>query len=142
MPLIYISDERLGRDKTPALTLECLTETMTVRELIRARIYQEVQDYNLQLEKLNPKNPPKLLVTPTDEEKLLNSKPSKIGPFKRSKKKKVNWEKQFELACEGFQKNGFFVLIGDRQAETLDESFEVKVDTEISFVKLVPLVGG
>jgi hypothetical protein len=33
-------------------------------------------------------------------------------------------------------------LVGHRQAERLDEEFEVKVDTEVSFVKLVPLVGG
>lgn len=31
---------------------------------------------------------------------------------------------------------------GGRQATTLDEEFEVKADTEITFVKLVPLVGG
>jgi hypothetical protein len=39
-------------------------------------------------------------------------------------------------------RNGFFVLVGDRQAESLDEPFEVKADTEVSFVKLMPLVGG
>lgn len=33
-------------------------------------------------------------------------------------------------------------LVGDKQAERLDDDFEVKVDTEVSFVKLVPLVGG
>ena len=33
-------------------------------------------------------------------------------------------------------------FVGDRQAATLDEEFEVKVDTEVSFVKLVRLVGG
>jgi hypothetical protein len=34
------------------------------------------------------------------------------------------------------------MLVDDRQAESLDQSFEVKVDTEVTFVKLVPLVGG
>ena len=45
-------------------------------------------------------------------------------------------------ALEAFGRNGFFVLVGDKQAVSLDEEFEVKVDTEVSFVKLVPLVGG
>jgi hypothetical protein len=31
---------------------------------------------------------------------------------------------------------------GDRQATTLDEEFTVRADTEVTFVKLVPLVGG
>lgn len=44
------------------------------------------------------------------------------------------WEDQFRRACEGFERNGFFVLIGVRQAASLDETFEVKADTEVSFV--------
>ena len=36
----------------------------------------------------------------------------------------------------------FFLLIADRQAESLDEVFEIDLDCEVSFVKLVPLVGG
>ncbi len=35
-----------------------------------------------------------------------------------------------------------FEFVGFARAERLDEEFEVKVDTEVSFVKLVPLVGG
>jgi hypothetical protein len=50
--------------------------------------------------------------------------------------------KMFKRALEAFDRNGFFVLVGNRQAESLNESFEVKVETEVSFVKLVPLVGG
>ncbi len=45
-------------------------------------------------------------------------------------------------ALEAFDRNGFFVLVGDKQAGSLDQEFEVKVATEVSFVKLVPLVGG
>ena len=44
--------------------------------------------------------------------------------------------------CQAFTRNGFFVLVGDRQVESLDEELELKVDTDVSFVKLVPLVGG
>ncbi len=36
--------ETTSGQKTNTFTLECLTERMTVRELIRARIYLEVQD--------------------------------------------------------------------------------------------------
>jgi len=57
-------------------------------------------------------------------------------------RRKIDWQEQHKRALEAFGRNGFFVLIGDRQADKLDEEFEVKVDTEVSFVKLVPLVGG
>src|ERR1051325_2317179 len=127
---LTIHDETTSGQKTNTFTLDCLTERMTVRELIRARIYQEVQDYN-------QKEPEYFrgLVEPTQAERTLNG-------FKLQAKRKIDWQEQFKRACKAFERNGFFVLVGDRQAATLDEEFEVKVDTEVSFIKLVPLVGG
>src|SRR5688572_3151452 len=128
--VLTIHDETASGQKTNTFTLDCLTERMTVRELIRARIYQEVQDYNL-------KEPEYFrgLVEPSQADKTLNG-------YKLRKRRKIDWKEQYEKALDAFSRNGFFVLVGDRQAATLDEEFEVKVDTEVSFVKLVPLVGG
>jgi len=39
---LLIHDETTSGQKTNSFTLDCLTERMTVRELLRARIYQEV----------------------------------------------------------------------------------------------------
>jgi hypothetical protein len=127
---LTIHDETSSGQKTNTFTLACLNERMTVRELIRARIYQEVQDYN-------QREPEYFrgLVEPTAAERVLNG-------YKLKANRKINWEEQFKRALEAFDRNGFFVLVGDRQPEDLDDEFEVKVDTEVSFVKLVPLVGG
>ena len=127
---LTIHDETASGQKTNTFTLDCLTEKMTVRELIRGRIYQEVQDYN-------QKEPEYFLglVEPTNAERVLNG-------YKVRAKRKIDWQEQYQRALEAFNRNGFFVLIGNRQAESLDEQFDVKVDTEVSFVKLVPLVGG
>jgi len=127
---LLIHDETTSGQRTNSFTLDCLTERLTVRELIRARIYQEVQDFDLQ----QPEHF-RGLVEPTAAEHTLNG-------YKLKAKRQIDWQEQFQRACEAFERNGFFVLVGHRQAETLDESFEVKVDTEVSFVKLVPLVGG
>ena len=75
------------------------------------------------------------LVEPTNAEKVLNG-------YKLKAKRKIDWQEQYQKALEAFERNGFFVLVGNRQAESLDQQFEVKVDTEVSFVKLMPLVGG
>ena len=127
---LTIHDETTSGQKTNSFTLECLTERMTVRELIRARIYQEVQDYNL-------KEPEYFrgLVQPTEAEKALNG-------YKLRNKRKIDWQDQYQRAIEAFGRNGFFVLVGDKQAESLDQEFDVKVDTEVSFVRLMPLIGG
>ena len=36
----------------------------------------------------------------------------------------------------------FFVLVDDRQLDGLDDEIAVRPETEVRFVKLVPLVGG
>ena len=127
---LTIHDETTSGQKTNTFTIDGLTERLPVRELIRARIYQEVQDYNL-------KEPEYFrgLVEPTQAKRVLND-------YKLKARRKIDWQEQYQRALEAFDRNGFFVLVGDRQADSLDQEFEIKVDTEVSFVKLVPLVGG
>lgn len=130
MSTLTIHDETSSGQKTRSFTLDFLTEKITLRELIRARIYQEVQDYNLKAPEYF-----RGLVQPKDAETVLNG-------YKLTKRRPIDWQEQFERALEAFEGNGYFVLIGDQQAASLDQQFEIKVDTEISFVKLTPLVGG
>ena len=127
---LTIKDETATGKTTGQTVVEFLTETITVRELIRGRVYQEVQDYNT-------KQPEhfRVLVQPTDTEQTLNG-------FKLKKRREIDWKEQFDNACQAFERNGFFILVGDRQAENLDEEITIQPGTEVSFVKLTPLVGG
>ncbi|MEU3605921.1 hypothetical protein AB0E83_10755 [Streptomyces sp. NPDC035033] len=45
-------------------------------------------------------------------------------------------------ALDAFARNGFLVLVGDRQVEDPDETLTVGPETEVVFLRLVPLVGG
>ena len=130
MPTLQISDATATGKTLNTFTLDGLTERLTVRELLRARIYQEVQDHNR-----NGATIFRGLIQPSNTEQTLNG-------FKFSKPRTLDWEEQFRIAQESFERNGFFVLVGDRQAESLDEEFTLSPQTEVSFVKLVPLVGG
>ena len=127
---LTIHDETASGQNMNTFTLDCLTERMTVRELIRARIYQEVQDFNQKAPEYF-----RGLVEPTNAERVLNG-------YKLKAKRQIDWEEQFQRALAAYERNGFFVLVGDKQAESLDQEFEVRADAEVSFVKLVPLVGG
>jgi hypothetical protein len=130
MPTITIRDETLTGQPIAEYPLELLTERITVRELIRSRVYQEVQDYN--------RRQPETfrgLVQPTDAEQTLNG-------FRVRDHRQIDWKQQFERACDAFERNGFFVLVDDRQPDSLDEELTVGPETRVSFVKLVPLVGG
>jgi hypothetical protein len=113
-----------------AFTLDVPAERLTVRELIRTRVYQEVRDYNLRQPEYF-----RGLVQPTDAERTLNG-------FKVRRRRTIDPEKQFERAIESFYRNGFLVLIDDRQVEDLEDEIEVGPETTVTFLKLVPLVGG
>jgi hypothetical protein len=135
MATLTITDDTASGQTTNTLTLDILDETITVRELIRSRVYQEVQDHNRRRDAAAAE-PFRGLVTPRDEERLLNSqrKPRAL--------REIDWKAQFDVACHAFERNGFFLLIDDRQAESLDEVVAVRHDTRVSFVRLMPLVGG
>ena len=135
MATLTIRDETATGRTTGELTLDVLNETITVRELIRSRVYQEVQDHNRRKASAEPVafNG---LVTPRDEERMLNAG---AGDAKPRHLREIDWRKQFEVACDAFRRNGFFVLVGDKQVESLDESITVGHDTTVSFVRLMPV---
>ncbi|MGH2705242.1 MAG: hypothetical protein ACRDJ4_09130 [Actinomycetota bacterium] len=46
------------------------------------------------------------------------------------------------MAERAFGHNGFFVLVDGRQMEDVDDPVTFTTDSEVAFVRLVPLVGG
>ena len=119
-----------GNDEDEGFTLDVLTERITVRELIRTRVYLEVRDYNLRQPEFF-----RGLVQPTEAETTLNG--FKVRPGRR-----IDPKKQFKRAIESFYRNGFLILVNDRQVDELEEEIEIRPDTTVVFLKLVPLAGG
>ncbi len=115
---------------SPAFVVGFTTERITVRELIRTRVYQEVQEYNSHQSEFFCG-----LVQPTDAEQTLNG-------YRLRHKHPIDWERQYERAIEAFERNGFIILVNDRQVDDLERSIEIKPETSVTFLKLVPLVGG
>ncbi|MEA5462433.1 hypothetical protein [Leptothoe sp. PORK10 BA2] len=127
---LNIRDTNNLGDDGPVFVLDFLTEKITVRELIRSRVYQEVKDFNTQQPEYFQG-----LVQPTETEQTLNG-------YKLRKPRQINWEEQFEKALTAFQSNGFIILVDDEQVVELDEEITITPATSVSFMKLVPLVGG
>ena len=111
-------------------TLDVPTQRITVRELIRTRVYGEVRVYNLRQPEYF-----RGLVQPTDAERTLNG-------FKVQQRRRIDPEKQFKRAIESFQRNRFFILVDGLQVDELEEEIEIGVETTVTFLKLVALVGG
>ena len=129
---LTIRDETtFGFDKNPyVFTLDLEAERVTARELVRERVRREVEDYNARQPEFF-----RGLVQPSDAERTLNG-------FRLRRERPLDWEEQFELALEAFRRNGFILLLDDRQVEDLDQVIEIGPRTSVTFLKLVPLVGG
>jgi hypothetical protein len=127
---VTLRDETRPGTVTGSVTLEDIPAALTLRELIRTRVREEVARVNA-----DPGREFRTLVEPTDAERTLNG-------FRLREPRRLDWEKQAAVAEEAFRRNGFFVLVGGRQVEDLDEELELDADSEIRFLRLTPLVGG
>ena len=127
---VTVRDESTSGKMLNEFVLDLLTEHITVRELIRSRVYQEVQDYNRRLPESF-----RGLVQPNDTKETVDG-------FKLKKPRQIEWKAQFDRALEAFESNRVLILVNDRQVESLDEKIVVGPNTSISFLKLTMLVGG
>jgi hypothetical protein len=95
------------------LTLHDLDTTLTLRDLIRHRVREEVA-------RRGGDHP-------------LADRGTPAGP---------GWEAQADAALRSFERNGFVVLVGDRQVVDPDERIDTHQATDVTFLKLIPLAGG
>ena len=128
---VVMQDEALGgAAPSEPLRVEFASEHQTVRDLIRERVHAEVAAHNSQRAEVF-----RGLVQPTDSERALNGYRTKPGRM-------IDPEAQVARACEAFGRNGFFLIVDDKQAESLDDVVTLSETSVVSFLKLMPLVGG
>ena len=129
MPLnLSIVDETTAGERCSAGAFQFDSATLTLRELIRVRVQQEVNRFNETESEVF-----RGLVQPDALEQILNG--ARERPV-------LDWEKQFDKAITAFKSNGFLVLLDDRQITDLDETLHLTPQSQLTFLKLVPLMGG
>ena len=131
VPITVIIKDQSGAGKVAAtITLERIDSHITLRDLIRTRVREEVARYNATLTDIFQG-----LVMPD------GAQPTPEG-FRMPARRRVDWEQQAGRAVDAFDRNGFFVLVAGRQVTGLDEVLELTADSDIRFIRLVQLVGG
>jgi hypothetical protein len=110
------------------LTLEFLTERVTVRELIRSRVYQEVTEYNAR--------------RVTRWAGLVQPESDPSATLHGQQPHRIDWEAQFQRALRAFSTRVLVIIVDGHQVEELDNEIEIRVDTSVTFLRLVPLIGG
>jgi hypothetical protein len=127
---LTVRDESTSGKTLNEFSLDLLSERLTVRELIRSRVYQEVKDFNArQPEEFQG------LIQPTDAERTLNG-------CRPRKKRQINWKGQYERALAAFRAAQILILVDDQQMQSLDEEIVVTPKSRVSFLRLTLLVGG
>ena len=134
MPELTLIDETTSGHETGRRRLIVTQSTLTVAELIEARVRQEFKEAGSGSSNALPG-----LVQPAKKERLLN--PGKPLAWKKEEEP-VQVQDLVNRALKAFESNGFFLLVDGHQPTALQESIRVTPETEISFIKLTPLVGG
>ena len=129
MPLtLSILYETTAGERCSAGAFQFDAATLTLRELIRVFVQQEVKRFNE-----SGSEAFRGLVQPEESERILN------GVRERPV---LDWEKQFTKVITAFKSNGFVVLLDERQITDLDETLHLTPQSQLTFLKLVPLMGG
>ncbi|WP_330298187.1 hypothetical protein [Streptomyces sp. NBC_00503] len=126
MGSVIFVDETTAGGRGDGWGMEITEERLALRELIRRRIFQEVAEAKAARSRpaAAPAAAGSRLVRPAEAD----------GP--------VDPQAQTEAALAAFGRNGFLVLVGERQITDLDEEIDLPLGTEVTFLKLVALVGG
>lgn len=123
---LKIVDQTPGVHPPAIRQLRLASERITLRELFARRIEEEVAALNAGSDAMPP------LVAPTEREQSLNGRPSKM----------IDAGRQLAAAIEAFERTRILVVVNERQVTDLDQPLIVTPETEVRFIKLVPLVGG
>jgi hypothetical protein len=119
-----------------ALVLEMPATRATGRELIRRRLQalSEQEDTS--------SSPQRSLVERTLRRRYSGQG---VGPRRDvdpSDAERRDLDTRLRHAIEAFERNQFMLLVDDRQLTDLDVSVPINPDTVVTFLQLVPLVGG
>lgn len=107
-----------------------ITTVASVRELIAAKVRATVEAENTKRAGIRTES------FPADSPEKRFNRPAERGP------KPVGEEGQVEKALQAFERGTLIVLLPDGQADSLDEIVDLSPIDEVTFLRLVPLVGG
>lgn len=127
---MVIFDETARGERTHRVQIKLVSERLSLRELIQRRVQSEVERFNLQ----RPINF-KALVQPRDAEETAQG-------FRLRQHRDLDWQEQAEEAIKAFENQSFFVMVDHKDIKDLDQEITITDNTDIAFVKLMPVIAG
>jgi hypothetical protein len=149
---LKVFEKSLGGKQHFTTELRLASRQMTALQLIEHRVDAYVASLEVDLSSgSEAKN--NNLVTPTIAESILNGvkryghmRPSKASPIKNSKwLEKENLRNRavlVEEVVQAFSANQMIMLVDNMQVTSLDQKIGFSDNSTLTFIKLIPLVGG
>ncbi|MCK5889317.1 MAG: hypothetical protein KAG19_05185 [Methylococcales bacterium] len=103
---------------------------VSVKDIISERVKLEIENYSNE----KPSQGHSLFKV-SEMEKTLNQHEPKTPLI-------LDIKKQVAIALRAFEGNEYFIIIGKAQVESLEQRVDIKENLSVSFMKLVPIVGG
>lgn len=95
---------------------------LSAKELIRIRVYQEVQNYNTKRTRCY-----RGLVQPEGSEPVING-------YRMKRRYKLNPERIFKNALRSFEQKGFSILVNEHPVNDPNQEIEIGTETRLSFL--------
>jgi len=140
--ILNITESTFGSNTSTPVTLHLPAERMTLADLIQRRAEAQVEERQRQLEAKTEDRSP----FTTLKESLLSGK---TGTSRSARSFQgidsgvlPDPERAGYVALEAFKQNAFFVIIDGEQREELQEELLLRDDSEVEFIRLMPLIGG
>lgn len=140
--ILNITESTFGDNTSTPFTLRLPAERLTLAALIQRRAEARVAARQKELEaKVEDRSP-----FTTLKENLLSHKKD-VGRAARAfrgadSRVLPDPEQAGYIALEAFKQNAFFVIIDGEQREDLAEELLLRDDSEVEFIRLMPLIGG
>lgn len=144
LPTIFVEGKLLGRTK-PLFTdwriplppeLSCDGNRLTLRELLKRIVLEEVEAFRTRQEQQ------RLTRVLTKAEIQQGVDLGKVDMGGRNLQQQVDPQVAVDNALQSFEDGFYFVFIDDEQQQDLDAEVYLKPNSHVTFLRLVPLVGG
>lgn len=142
---IQVRSRMIGTTQTPlpAVALELLTETVTIRELIAHAVEEQIHELQTQ-QHIDVQAVQHILNRQymTNAEIQAQAKHGVVKMPEPTEMMQIDVSKQIRKAIEAFEKAVYIIVIDGEQADSLDTVVTLKPTSKITFLRLTPLIGG
>lgn len=125
---VVVADVTAAGKETARAVLKGVSSTITLGEVIRLRVRDEVARHNAS---------PEVVFNTLVQQATAGQR----RPGSKAAQRMLDWEQQADIAIAAFERNSYCVFVAGKQISDLETELTLTEADVVSFFRLVPLVG-